>query len=376
MRYLLILLLCILPVLAEVNDTDIFVAFENGNLTNVTDGGVNVINGDYEYKTVYLWGGLGYCFKITGNYAGEMVTFNIGNFDYSGNFRPCYTYDGGETWYRGANGTAAAGTLTFSIAFEDKGSEVIVGADYYTNWTDLDSWVSGLSHADLSKMTCGVSEEGRDIHVLQITDTSVQDRLKKSVVLWGGVHPYEVVGTLTTQNVVKYLLTDTHYTNELRRRYKWVIYPVMNPDGFYGGLGRPNSNGVDLARIWEDDERGAAEVAAMFSHFDTIYPRPTLTIDSHGWGGTTSTIYRVHRPEVSFAMNSKIDKIRGLLAHYGPWTAESSPDTDGTPAHAIPVFENIPCAVIETSMVTAQSQVMLADNAKALVKAVNQYLIQ
>merc|ERR1712176_1228295 len=104
---------------------------------------------------------------------------------------------------------------------------------------------------------------GRPLLLLKTTDFAMETETdaRPCIVISGRVHPGEVPASFMMQGVLELLLSDSEEAHSLRRCFKFVVMPMLNPDGVAAGNGRANSAGLDLNRCWEKLPEGS-EVAA------------------------------------------------------------------------------------------------------------------
>ncbi len=106
--------------------------------------------------------------------------------------------------------------------------------------------------------TIGVSEAGRDVLVLKITDNPDVDEPEPEFFYTGQMHGDEIVTYIMFLKLADYLLSnygsDDRIDNIINNVEIW-INPLSNPDGTYAGgnntvsgASRSNANGVDLNR--------------------------------------------------------------------------------------------------------------------------------
>lgn len=121
-------------------------------------------------------------------------------------------------------------------------------------YSDLNKYLSGLA-ASPYLINFGIkthSYQGRNIYGYEITDPSYHSCYKKNVVITGRQHPTEFISGYFVEGLSNYLLYSTDSIADLvRRKYRFFIYPMLNPDGVVTGIGT-NVLGQDLNRSWED----------------------------------------------------------------------------------------------------------------------------
>lgn len=96
----------------------------------------------------------------------------------------------------------------------------------------------------------GKSVEGRDLHVLTITDLKTESASPPPTVwLMCRQHAWETGTSFVGEGAVRYLLSDD--AADLRKTIVFKIIPMMDPDGCAHGGVRFNRNGYDLNRNWD-----------------------------------------------------------------------------------------------------------------------------
>jgi len=123
----------------------------------------------------------------------------------------------------------------------------------YRDLTELDARMALLAerHPDLARLrTLGTSLEGRPIHALELSHGGTRE-----IFVDGGHHAREWIAVMVPMCVAERLVTDPK-TRPLLDSIKFVIAPVINPDGYhytwttdrYWRKNRRGDYGVDLNR--------------------------------------------------------------------------------------------------------------------------------
>jgi predicted deacylase len=120
--------------------------------------------------------------------------------------------------------------------------ELITSSDY-EQWTD-----KLKEHPFITDSIIGRSVEGRPIRELDITESTGDPEL---VIITGRQHPSEVAGYFSLKAFVEKISGNSELAVAFRKRFKLIIFPLVNPDGVDNGFGRCNANGINLNRDWK-----------------------------------------------------------------------------------------------------------------------------
>lgn len=98
----------------------------------------------------------------------------------------------------------------------------------------------------------GKSALGRDLHLVTVTDGSVDDREKAVVWLQARQHAWESGTSYVMEGALRFVASDDPKARELRRRTVFLFTPMVDPDGCATGQVRFNANGFDVNRHWDE----------------------------------------------------------------------------------------------------------------------------
>lgn len=232
--------------------------FDHGSLETFSVAGstVNLVGrdnffGSNQWRWVYFKAsgvnGLSPNFKISTNFAGGSAAIANQNFRFS--------YDN-QNWNTFDNHGIAGGTFNFSnnTTFSQDDVWVAFSLPYsYGRMADqvaqykLSPYVSPTLSAN-SDLVIGQSPGGiddlgrviapRDMWAFKITDNALPSAVKTQVVLAGGLHAQEVLGSHTLQGTLDWLVSDDPRAAELRKVAEFFVYPMLNPDGRFAGNNR------------------------------------------------------------------------------------------------------------------------------------------
>jgi len=133
----------------------------------------------------------------------------------------------------------------------------------------------GLAAAGYAASLVGRSEAGREIRAYAIGDGPTP------LLVYGRVHPYESAASFCLEGLMSWLAAAGEAQRDLRRRYRFTVVPLPNPDGVFLGTCKrtARANGVDLSH---DGAHGRdATARALLAVMDAVRPRALL--DLHGW---------------------------------------------------------------------------------------------
>jgi len=127
------------------------------------------------------------------------------------------------------------------------------------------TWIQQLKskHPFIKTSTIGQSKLGRDIAYLDLGEGNTQK--KPAILIFSRTHPPEITGYMAMEHYVTEILADTPLSNSFRKKYRIMVYPLINPDGVDLGHWRHNAGGVDLNRDWstfqQEETRAVAQHA-------------------------------------------------------------------------------------------------------------------
>lgn len=126
----------------------------------------------------------------------------------------------------------------------------------------------------------GKSVQGRDLHLITVTNPDVPDNDKKTVWLMARQHAWETGTSYALEGALRFIASDDPEARRLRDRVVFKFIPTMNPDSIANGRERFNANGYDPNRQWtEVDLRSKSSLEnmpeiwyakkAIFGHLDS-----------------------------------------------------------------------------------------------------------
>jgi len=142
--------------------------------------------------------------------------------------------------------------------------QLYVAAQELRSSTHTKNWISGLKskHPHIISKTIGKSKLGKDIDYLDIGEGLIKD--KPAIIILSRSHPPEVSGYMAMEAFVEEILRDGYLSNAFRKKYRILLYPLLNPDGVDMGHWRHNAGGIDLNRDWAEYRQ--PEIKSVVTH--------------------------------------------------------------------------------------------------------------
>lgn len=126
---------------------------------------------------------------------------------------------------------------------------IFLSAQEIINSGDVKAWAEKKATLpDVRLSTIGKSIYDRPLIHLEISDGPVKD--KPAIVVISRQHPPEVTGYMAMEAFIDEILNDSDLSKAFRRRYRILVFPLMNPDGVDLGHWRHNAGGIDMNRDW------------------------------------------------------------------------------------------------------------------------------
>lgn len=138
---------------------------------------------------------------------------------------------------------------TASVLLEIGPEKLWIAAQELHNSKKVRKWCADQAlNPGAEYLTIGKSRMERDMIGL---DIGIGDKKQKDIIaVISRQHPPEVTGYLAMQAFIEAILADTPLSNDFRRKYRVLVFPLMNPDGVDMGHWRHSSGGIDLNRDW------------------------------------------------------------------------------------------------------------------------------
>lgn len=191
-------------------------------------------------------------FIVDGIHPDETITLDIYHSNIAGDCQPVYSYDG-ENWER-----FSAQHPPFIQKF--KSSRVEIARNIPYSWTQsvncIQKYVSECPDICRDHILC-LSEKGREVHQLQVTDRSVPSDGKKIIWVQARTHAFESHSSWVAEGFIKWVCGSSDEAKKIRHDNLIFVTPVIDVDNVYsGGAGKSqwiDGYPADHNRDWGGD---------------------------------------------------------------------------------------------------------------------------
>ena len=189
-----------------------------------------------------------YAFRVSSSTL-DTADINIHYHHAKHRYAPKWSTDG-EAWQLlDSNSVSMVNDSVVTLSLPLSEAPLWIAAQELRNSTQVKTWCKTIAkHAHASLFSYGKSKLDRALFGLDIHTGATKD--KPIIVIMSRQHPPEVTGYLAMQKFVETLLEDTPLSNDFRKKYHILIFPLMNPDGVDLGHWRHNAGCIDLNRDW------------------------------------------------------------------------------------------------------------------------------
>ena len=122
----------------------------------------------------------------------------------------------------------------------------------------------------VTKTSLGLSNQGRSLDLLTITNTAMPSANKKIIYLIGRQHSAETSSSHMLEGMIDFLVSGDTDAQRMRDNFIWYFVPMVNPDGVYLGKSRETSEGNDPNRDWHWDNDDTVEISIVRDHIDSV----------------------------------------------------------------------------------------------------------
>ena len=178
-------------------------------------------------------------------------------------------------------------------------------------------------------LSIGKSRMGRELYGL---DIGIGDPNKKDVIaILSRQHPPEVTGYLAMQSFVETILEDMALSNDFRRKYRIIVFPMMNPDGVDMGHWRHSSGGIDLNRDWAYYRQPEVKQVAEYLVKECVKNNSNLILGLDFHSTYKDVYYTLNQSDESILKNFKDYWLIGIQETLADYKANDAPGGTVTP---------------------------------------------
>ena len=170
----------------------------------------------------------------------------------------------------------------------------------------------------------GRSVQGRNLHLITITDVDTPDPGKRVVWLQARQHAWEAGTSYAMEGALRFLISDADAAKELRRRVIFKLQPMGDPDGCASGKVRFNANGWDVNRHWDEVDLRRKEFLERMPEIWYVKKAILAQMDSRS---PIDLLVNLHNTETAEYVDCRVDapeprgRIQRLFDHLKEHTA-------------------------------------------------------
>jgi hypothetical protein len=166
---------------------------------------------------------------------------------------------------------------------------------------DLKRLLADVERSPLARIeVIGRTVQGRELHLVTVTDAAVPDAQKKVVWLQARQHAWEAGTSYVMEGALRFVTSDDPQARELARKMVFKFTPMVDIDGCAGGKVRFNANGYDVNRHWSQvDLRG--------KEFLRLMPEIWYTKKAIVTAGRIDLMVNLHNTETAEYLDTQAD---------------------------------------------------------------------
>ena len=150
----------------------------------------------------------------------------------------------------------------------------------------------------------GQSVQGRDLHLVTVTDPAPAAAAKPCLWLIARQHAWEAPTSFVMEGALRFITSDDPAARALRARVDFQFVPLMGPDGVAGGQVRFNAHGYDVNRHWDDPAWRGAEFRQRMPEIASVKQALFDHLDA---GGRIDLVLNLHNTETTEFLETQAD---------------------------------------------------------------------
>ena len=150
----------------------------------------------------------------------------------------------------------------------------------------------------------GKTVQGRDLHLVTVTNFEKPDDGKKTVWLQARQHAWEAGTSHVMEGALRFIASDDPRAGELRDKVVFKFTPMMDPDGCARGKVRFNANGYDVNRHWDEVDLRRKEFLERMPEIWYVKKAMLGYVDS---GRRIDLMLNMHNEETGEHLDTQVD---------------------------------------------------------------------
>ncbi|HEY1172815.1 MAG TPA: M14-type cytosolic carboxypeptidase [Verrucomicrobiae bacterium] len=164
--------------------------------------------------------------------------------------QPVISYDQ-QTWHYQTNTSWNTEAKEMTLRFTPEQDTVWVALLVPYTHSKLLKLLDEVDHSPHATVEVfGRTVQGRDLHLVTVTNPDIPNAQKKTVWLQARQHAWETGTSFTMEGALRWVISDDPVAKELRDKVIFKFTPMLDPDGCATGQVRFNANGYDVNRHW------------------------------------------------------------------------------------------------------------------------------
>ncbi len=156
----------------------------------------------------------------------------------------------------------------------------------------------------------GKSVQGRDLHLVTVTNPDIPDEKKKTVWLQARQHAWESGTSHVMDGALRFVASDDAEARALRDRVVFKFTPMVDPDGAANGTVRFNVHGYDVNRHGQEIDLRHKEILGRMPESWYVKKALQSSLDS---GHGVALMVNMHNTESGEYMNGGGENARRLF---------------------------------------------------------------
>lgn len=296
-------------------DIEVDDSFESGSIGNFEKLSANVWdfyiaddNGNEELPDSWRsW----YYFKVKNISRREISTLTIKNSGWPYYYIPVFSYDQ-KQWLSFNEEEITQNTnndIIINKIFDKR--EVYIARFFPYTLTDLENYIDEIKgRNNLEITTPGLTQEGRPIYLLKISDNNKPVENKTRIFIHARTHAAETPPSFVIEGLVDYLTEGNSEANEILSKFEFYIFPMQNADGVVAGNYRATPKSENLEMLWDYDLNNTLELKEGMPPEVTVIHQLAKKLMTEG-GPAVSIALNLH------ASNSEPETRPFFFPHFG-----------------------------------------------------------